>query len=552
MRLRDYIEKNRLLWAAVFLFAGLCHGSMLFGNTVGIDTADLILLQSGFYESWLITGRQGLVLLKGLMGNRLYNPYLTGAYTLVFLTLSCILWTWLFARISGRESRAAAAAFSLLLNASAILTEQLYFRLQAAEISLSFCLTAAALYLVCRGRELYLGGRGRAACLYLSCAVLLNLVTFSVYQAMAALFIFGSAACFFLFCFFGGSGAGAEKEGKELWGFIGVYAGVFFISFLCDQAVTELFFSGSSYLSSQMRWGSRPVGECLRDILWHMECVMLGGQVYRTVLMLLGLAGIGVRMIGGQIYYHNNFGAFCVLTCIAVGRPLGRRRGRGLVPALLGVAGCLLAPFYMTFLCGGEQVMRSQLVLPFALAFLAYVLLLFFPLGGRGRGEGAAAAGIPRRSAWPGKLSACCAAALCVLTVYQQLQYTLLLDYTDRVRFESDARAASLMMEKINGLEDGECSYPVAFVGKRQAELNKSCLRGETIGISFFEIDAEFGVFGTQRILGFMHALGADYTPSDEGQFAEAVEYSAEMSSWPREGSVMLHEGVIVVKLAGD
>lgn len=538
MSLREYVKRNGLLWIGVFLFIGLCHGSMLLGDTVGIDTEDIIVRQGLFYDSWLITGRQGLVLLKKLMGNILFSPYLAGAMTIVFLTFACILWTWLFSRISGRESKAAILAFSLLLNASSILTEQLYFKLQAAEISLSFCLVAAALSLVYQGIGLLrLAKRGRGL-FCLLCAAALNLITFSVYQVMVALFIFGAAACFFLFYFFGKSGVdGSGIDGSGHWGFIGIYVGVFLVSFGCNQIVTALFFSGSNYLSSQMQWMSRPLGDCLRDIGLHMEYVLIGGQIYRTILRLLHAVGIRSVLIGGQIYYDNNYGVFCLLTCAAVflfirKQATTRGGGKAVVLAILGLAGCLLAPFYMTIFCGGEQVIRSQLALPFALAFLAYACLLFFPKA----------------------LPSCCILALCLLTGYQQMQYTMRLNYTDKVRYESDVRIASAIMEEIDRLEDEDYTYPVAFIGSHPAELNNSCLRGEPIGFSFFEWDtdvAPLGVYSTQRILGFMHTLGKDYMQADQEQMADALAFSEEMANWPAKGSVTLRNGVIIVKLSG-
>lgn len=532
MTLKEYVIKNRWLWFLVFLFTLLCHGSMLLGDTVGIDTEDLIVRHGMFYESWLTTGRQGLVVLKKLMGNVIFSPYLSGAMALVFLTLACILWTWLFSRITGKVNKAAVFVFSMLLNASSILTEQLYFKLQAAEISLSFCLTALSLSLVYGGRGLLADKRKRLYGLLCLCgAVCLNLITFSAYQVLVALFIFGAAACFVLWYFFGNPGMG-EGGGKSCWRFIVIFAGIFFVSFVCNQVITALFFSGSDYLAAQIQWTSRPLGECLRDIGLHMEYVLIGGQAYRILLRLLHAVGVHSEMVGGQIYYDNNYGVFCILVCVAVVLYFRKRGKRGAVPAVTGVLGCLLAPFYMTFLCGGEQVIRSQLVLPFALAFLAYALLLFFP----------------------DSLPAYGVLALCLLTGYQQMQYTLRLNYTDQVRYESDVRIASAIMEEINRLEDGECSYPVVFIGSRQAELNTSCLRGEPIGYSFFEWDTAMeppGFHNTMRILGFMHTLGVDYAQADPQQTAAAVEYSGGMADWPQEGSVVLRDGVIIIRLSG-
>ena len=103
MNLLDYLKKNRVLWILAFLFMCLCHGTMLMGNAIGIDTEDIINLQGAFYGGWLTTGRQGLVLLKKLSDNVMFNPQLAGAATLILLTAACILWTYLFTYISKKR-----------------------------------------------------------------------------------------------------------------------------------------------------------------------------------------------------------------------------------------------------------------------------------------------------------------------------------------------------------------------------------------------------------------------------------------------------------------
>ena len=142
------IQKKCSLWIVVFLLAVFSHGTMLLGGSIGIDTEDIIALQSAFYEGWLSVGRQGLVFLKWLFGTSIFNPQLAGVMTLLFLTVACMFWTSLFSCISGKSSPLATFIFSALLLVSPMITEQVYFKLQSMEVTFGFCLMAVSLFFV--------------------------------------------------------------------------------------------------------------------------------------------------------------------------------------------------------------------------------------------------------------------------------------------------------------------------------------------------------------------------------------------------------------------
>lgn len=105
-----------------------------------------------------------------------------------------------------------------------------------------------------------------------------------------------------------------------------------------------------------------------------------------------------------------------------------------------------------------------------------------------------------------------------VLTTCILLQYTLLLNYTDEIRYQQDEETAFAIMADIDRVQDEEKSYPVVFIGGHPAALNSSCIHGETIGYSLLDWDTKVepqGYFSTRRIVGFMNALGAGYTWAD-------------------------------------
>lgn len=496
------IQKKCSLWIVVLLLALFSHGTMLLGGSIGIDTEDIIALQNAFYEGWLSVGRQGLVFLKWLFGTSIFNPQLAGVMTLLFLTAACMLWTGLFSCISGKSSPLAAFIFSVLLIVSPLITEQVYFKLQSMEVTFGFCLMAVSLLFVYWAAITKVR---KKKYLFLLGSVLLNIILFSLYQVMVPLFLFGASACFFLYCFF------QEDASVEIIKKLGIlYLVAFFAGFVLNQMLTVAWFSGETdYLTTQVRWFTQSFIDSLINICRHVKVVLLGEGVYYSKFYPLGcLFLIGIVLYRGRD--NKNKAAY-----------------RGSVVGLLMT---IAAPFYMTVLCAGEPVRRSQMVMPFALAFVAYVLIL------QERGN--------KRTVL---------LILCIITGYVQLSNTMRLNYTDSVRYESDVRTAYALMEDLNQLGEKAHAYPIIFIGKRPAELNNSCVVGETIGSSFFEQDAEVeprGFYSTRRMIHFMHVLGGDYHRGNEAQAIKAAEYSKHMTIWPMEGSIVLQDECIIVKLS--
>ena len=507
----EYIKESGGLWIVVLLLALFSHGTMLLGRSIGIDTEDIITLQDAFYGEWVSMGRQGLVLLKLLLGTRVFNPAFTGVMTLVFLAGACSLWNYLFYRITGKKNWTASLVFSALLTVSPLLTEQLYFKLQAMEMTLGFCMMAVSLLLVyyaAIASDQKNGDRKKnGVCLAVS--VTLNIILFSLYQAMVPLFLFGAAACFFLYYFFREK---VRADGLRRMGIL--YPAVFLGSFVLNQMITAVWFSsGAGYLTGQVRWFTQSFKDCLINIYWHVRAVVLGQGLYYSKLY----PACWLLSPDSDKYNDSQNQTTC------------RIQFWGVLSLLMVMA----APFYMTVLCAVEPVMRSQMVMPFALAFAAYAVILCLE---------------DRRS-----FMRTVFLLLCVTAGYTQLKATMQLNYTDSVRYASDVRIAEAIMDELNALEDSAHSYPVVFVGKHAAELNNSCVKGDTIGYSFFEWDADvepYGFYNTRRIVGFMHTLGGNYVQGNAEQAVRAAEYSKDMADWPMQGSIALHDGCIIVRLS--
>ena len=222
------------------------------------------------------------------------------------------------------------------------------------------------------------------------------------------------------------------------------------------------------------------------------------------------------------------------------------RKGRKNGGVVLFFYGALLTtPFLMSVVLGGTPAMRSQLALPALTGFLGWLgIKLVLLQKGRVRREGIFRAAL------------LCIGAVSLVCGAEQAKVTWKLYYTDRCRYEQDAALGRAVISQIEAETAGEeAELPVFFVGSREFTGNHACVKGEIIGISFFEhdrrVEPEF-YWSTRRILGFLHTLGADYIQIPEEWMGDALARSAEMPSWPAEGSVRAVDGMVIVKMSAE
>lgn len=553
-KMKEYLQKYRGQFAVLGAFVFLLHGAKLNTNVLGIDSEALIRLKDGFYHSWFVTGRQGRVLLKYLLGNSSFNPYFNAVMTLLLFVVSSAAFFLLWDRIW--EGGKAACRLSpwiwggLLWISHPIMTEQFYFSLQSMEVLISFLLTAAALYFSFRWAEcmtarfcgaggVFSGsnanvrsgkgygnvtGRAPAGNICAVAAVLLLVLTFSNYQVFVAIYIFGVVSVLLL------QGFRELAEGKEirpriLFTRVGLYLIIFLTAFLTNTVITNLFFSSSDYIQNQVLWSfHRPV-DCLRNMCGHVFKVFTGYN---------------------SIFFNPVYGVLCIVSLIlavCIIKRFCRKKGTGAVLLFFWLA-LQTTPFLMSIFLGGAPVIRSQLVLPVMTGFLAYLDFRFLELLGPAE-AGKSAAGI----VWAGLTAACLAGGMC------QTKTTEALYYTDRCRYEQDEAMGYAMIERIRQVNPQGGELPVMVIGKKEFEGNNSCVTGEVMGTSFFDYDLEAEprqFWSTWRVLGFLHTLGADFPQLTEERIPEAVEYSTDMPCWPAEGSVQIKDGMIIVKLSDE
>jgi len=518
-RLRLFIKENTACLIIAFVGMILLHASSLIGKAIGIDTEALLYYGDDFYKGWLNSGRQGLVLLHKLLyfwcdG---FNHIAAGIYTIIFLMVALTAWIYLFRVVSNKENKLGNIVFCLIIISHTILTEQVYFRIQSAEVCLSFAFVAISILLLV---DVVTKNKiGMPDIFKVIIIVFLNLISFSIYQIMVPLYIFGCVAVLLLRFSF------VNREMKP-WTESVKMAVVFLISFIVNEVITLSFFNGSEYLGNQIYWKTESFGKCIYQIISHV---------------------VRAGVIGRRIYFAPTYAVYAILLAITflMLAKQNKYKKDGIVFLVIVLIFTVGAPFYMTVLCGGESVIRSQLLLPFTLGFMAYALMFVLTN-----------TDIISNKCNPklAKGIILLIIAINIITITQQAILSIRLHYTDKIRYTYDEAFAYELIDEINKFQNEDKSLPVVFIGSRSSQLDSFCIDdGDVIGYSFFDWDTNsepYSYHSSLRIIGFLSALGTTYTEPDTAKMDSAYDYSLSMNTYPVSGGIVVYDGMIIVKLS--
>jgi len=86
--LKDHI--GDIFVSACFIF--LVYGTKLASFAISIDNEAAISIRDDFYWGWLSVGRFGLVALKKLMGQAVFNPSFSMSLLVLGMIVSAALW----------------------------------------------------------------------------------------------------------------------------------------------------------------------------------------------------------------------------------------------------------------------------------------------------------------------------------------------------------------------------------------------------------------------------------------------------------------------------
>lgn len=500
--LKAFIRANIYSFAFLGIMLWVAYGMKLSHLSISHDTEAIISVPDSLYDSWVSMGRYGLLLLKKIFGLYQFNPWLASVLMFLAMMSGAVIWEYLFYQLANTKKGFGKISwiFPAFFLTAPMMAEQLSFELQAFEVSLAILITGVVLLLIWQGfiRRRYW---------YAVPAVLLLALSFSCYQTIIPLYMAAAAACFLIY----------YKRQERFWSSIFWMIGIMGVSFviyeLGSKVALQIFqITPTNYLSDQILWGNTSVVQCVRNILYHIRDALFCRDIYYSMAYPIAVI-------------------FAIVLLVM----MFRRKQKNFYLYLLGLLFLLLTPFIMTILLGQQPKFRTQIVLPFVFGFLFQNFALeLIEIGKNG-----------------GKVLLRGITAISVILIFQQINITSKMFYSEYVQYEEDVRLAVKITDRIDQLNLGENpEEPVVIIGSRSPRLNPSAYGGyENPGNSFYEwcFKVEYGTFIIQN---FWTTLGYDYHMPNAEQSSFAERYAEKMPSWPDTGSVRCEEGVIIVKLS--
>lgn len=497
-----WIKAHRWEAAFVGLFSLFISGIRLFYHDIGIDSECMFTEPDMYNYIWCCTGRYGLVLTKKLLGFSRMIPFAANLLGVLFLFGTVTVFSWLVSLWSNGKisSRYFYPAFSSVFLSSPILAEQFYFTLQSMEIAWAMLLSVAASYF--SGKAAYTTWTRRT---FLWCipAITCMIWAFATYQSFT-LFTMVLILISYLITYQTNRdlhylSAGLKQAGIFLFSLAGWW--------IIDKFLCKFFFEKMTYTSGMFMWRHLPVSACLDTIQSEW-----------------------IRFSTGSIFFYSKWCLPVMLLSVTIFFVYSIRHRFKQIPCLfLAIFLYILSPVLLIIVTGGGTPMRSRIFYPLAFAFsFAFSLSVIHK-----------------------QIMKYMFLIVLILSTWQQAGYSLSLQETTHVAYECDRnlmlRILSRMEEKANW---GLRKLPVVFVGKIAPDLPADVLRGETIGHSFFEWDANYHAGGNHRIAGFASVVGTELTLADEEQRKAAVDVSFSMEPWPAENSIQIKDNVMIVKLS--
>ena len=190
----------------------------------------------------------------------------------------------------------------------------------------------------------------------------------------------------------------------------------------------------------------------------------------------------------------------------------------------------LLCVFALPIAGGGDAPLRSQYVLPFAIAFV----LLY------------------AASKMNGKVYQICIILFALCGARQTLVCSML-NYSDVMRYKADVRLSEEIAERIHSIGVSP-EIPVFFYGVHHPQFSGNYIKGETCACSPFEwAGADDTVDSTYRGVAFMKTQGYNFSAvkaDDEALIQRAREAAETMADFPLPNSVKNMGDVVVVRFS--
>lgn len=500
----DFIKSN--IWLTVFaLFCiTLSYGIKLVYFDFSIDTENYIVNYNEKSIQWKVLDRPGLIALKKIFNGHYLNIFVANYMTYLIWLISILVICFMLTRMYKQKSKISSFIFVAIFSTSPIIAEQFSFVLQSLEVSLGILFVIISILFI----YYYFKYNNK---IFLLVATLLNAYAFSIYQSLVPAYVALSVISVVLFLSNNRLTENSISFKKYL-----LRTTPYILILIISYTFTKLFIkvvnmisglTSANILNQAQTWGKLPNMEILHRIYNDIKNVVIPS---------------------GNYFFNYSF--FFIIICILlISFVQLAKREKNLTLITFSLFILFLLPFVMTFYLGWSGAIRAQMPLyQIVVGFLFYYSfenitnnyfkILFF--------------------------------AFTSIFTFQQIQNSSNLLMSEHMRYQEDVSTLKEIDSRINNLGISDKSkYSICFVGTKSIN-NPLNIRGETLGISLFELGVTQTNTSTGRATELLNILGKPYVKPTNEVIQEAIVDSEKMGIWPSTDSVKIDKDNIIVKLS--
>lgn len=260
--------------------------------------------------------------------------------------------------------------------------------------------------------------------------------------------------------------------------------------------------------------GKEQVEEIFKYIL-----VLLAAFVLYTLCRVIAYTGF--IMTGFMSSFHPFLPVLYLFFAIVLYKKW-QKEGEQSFLKLASLAGLMIVPFILPAVMGNTVPIRAQFCIPILLSWLGYFFV---------------------KSNEKGKIFRHARICVILMLVLQTIAVPAL-ELSAWSCYEKDKAFAKEVEAAAGDLQPEE---KLVFVGKYTPN---HMIKGQTMGHSFFEWDADTAFGSNYRIHGFMESLGIKYQIPTQQEYEQARQYAEKLPSWKEKKAVYTENGLRIVKLS--
>ena len=518
MKFFDFLKKNILFTLLFGAFVALIYSPLVFTTSYCADI-EYVQGAKGKIYNWNELGRYTLILLKKITFTP-YNRILEGVLFIITAILTVFALSYLFYLLNKKAKSVTLFILSAITLIFPTFCEQYYFRFQSFEVMFGIFLTVVSGILFIKYME-------TDKLIFLPIPVVLNVLSFGIYQSMLNIMLVIYAGIFLMLFL-------SDIEYDKVKAFI-VMAFQFVAAFLLNRLVIFVFCEKSSYFSDKIMWKQYPFDTCYHFVKHYFRVVLLAETPMYTIAFAVSIVLSILALIALFIMVWIKNEKFTIIF------------------SLLGFFGLIIGPFVIAIIQGFEPDSRTQLALPFSIAFLCFLtydvtekLVLFIKEVKFHKDEEEKADDSKKKSH---SFMIYFLTGGLIIILLLNLIPTLRLTYTRMMINKSDKEHLTAIAKELKKYHC-DSAYPlnsVIFIGTLPYECGGfgyqyDSKQKEYILINAFTLDSKTNpkyFFSTNRALSAMECLGYDYNkPEKSNYMKKAKETAANLPSYPDEGYI--------------